>query len=42
MRFLVVLLILVLAGGAAVLATWDPPAPTAKVEKVIPNDKLPR
>lgn len=37
-----VLVILVLAGGAAFLATWDIPAPTAAVEKVIPDDRFPR
>lgn len=35
----------ILAGLVATvvfLATWDIPAPTARVEKVIPNDRLPR
>ena len=34
--------VLVLAAGAVFLATWPIPAPTAKVEKVIPNDRFPR
>lgn len=40
--FLLFLILLVLAGGAAFLVTWDIPAPTAPVEKVIPNDRFPR
>jgi hypothetical protein len=35
-------LLAVLAGLAAFLATWDIPAPTARIEKTIPNDRLPR
>ncbi|MCA3245293.1 MAG: hypothetical protein ING19_19075 [Azospirillum sp.] len=36
------LLVLAAAGFAAFLATWEIPAPTARIEKVIPNDRLPR
>lgn len=36
------LLILALAGGGVFLATWEIPAPTAKVEKVIPDERFPR
>jgi hypothetical protein len=36
------LLILALAGGGMFLATWEVPAPTAKVEKVIPDERFPR
>lgn len=36
------LLILALAGGGVFLATWKIPAPTAKVEKVIPDERFPR
>lgn len=41
-KFVVILLVvLVIAGGGlAFLATWDIPPPSAKVEKVIPNDRL--
>ncbi|MBI3503274.1 MAG: hypothetical protein HY059_00420 [Proteobacteria bacterium] len=35
-------LLVVGAGFAAFLATWDIPAPTARIEKTIPNDRLPR
>lgn len=31
-----------LAGVVAFLATWEIPPPTARIEKVIPNDRLPR
>lgn len=39
---LLILVLLVLVGGGVFLATFDLPAPTARVEKVIPNDRLPR
>jgi hypothetical protein len=41
-RFLVILVALVVVGGAAALAMWDIPAPSAKVEKVIPDDRFQR
>ncbi|MBL8836300.1 MAG: hypothetical protein JNL66_08650 [Alphaproteobacteria bacterium] len=35
--------LLVLAGiGVAILAIWEMPPPTSRVERVIPNDRLPR
>jgi hypothetical protein len=37
-KILIVLVLVILVGGAVFLATWDMPAPTATVEKVIPND----
>ncbi|MBI2236183.1 MAG: hypothetical protein HYU60_04390 [Magnetospirillum sp.] len=37
----IVVVIAVIAGGAAFLATWDIPAPSARIEKVIPDEKLP-
>lgn len=40
--FLLILILLTVAGGALFLLTWDIPAPTASVEKVIPNDRFPR
>lgn len=44
MRKLIVVLILafivVAVGGFVVLASWDIPAPTSTMEKVIPNDRL--
>ncbi|WP_185973791.1 hypothetical protein [Ferrovibrio terrae] len=33
-------LILLVGGGVAFLASWDIPAPRSKVEKVIPADRL--
>ena len=36
-----ILFLLVVAGGAAFLATWDIPAPTAQVERVLPDDRFP-
>ncbi|MBP7064058.1 hypothetical protein [Ferrovibrio sp.] len=33
-------LVLIVAGGGIFLATWNIPAPTARVEKTIPNDRL--
>lgn len=40
--FLVILLIVAIGGGLAFLATWEIPAPSQKVEKVLNNDKFPR
>ena len=41
-RILILLLLLLIAGGAAFLATWEIPAPTSPVERVIPDERLPR
>ncbi len=40
-KLLFIVLVLVLAGGAAFLATWDIPAPARDVEKVLDNDQFP-
>jgi len=32
----------VLIGGAAFLAGWDIPPPSAKVEKTLPDDRFPK
>lgn len=37
-----VLLLVVAVGGLAVLGTWDMPAPSKAVEKVIPDERFPR
>jgi hypothetical protein len=42
LKFLILIVVVVLAGGAVFLATWDIPAPTHPVEKVIPNDRFSR
>lgn len=34
--------LIIIAGGAVFLATWDIPPPSKPVEKVIPDAKLPR
>ncbi|MFA6019643.1 MAG: hypothetical protein WC722_05215 [Rhodospirillales bacterium] len=39
-RILFVLVLATIGGGVAFLATWDMPPPTAKVEKVIPNERF--
>jgi len=39
---LFVLLLLVVGGGFVVLGTWDLPAPTKAVEKVLPDERFPR
>jgi len=41
-RFVLIVLAVVVLGGAAFLARWDIPAPTAPVEKVIADDRFPR
>ena len=40
-RVLLVVLLVVVLGGAAFLVTWEIPAPTARIERVIPDDQLP-
>ena len=32
--------ILIIAGGGVMLASWQIPAPTKQLEKVIPNDRF--
>lgn len=41
-KFFLLLLLIVVVGGGVFLMTWDIPAPTAKVEKTIPNDSFPK
>lgn len=41
-KFLAALLVLAIGGLAVFLATWDIPAPSQKVEKVLSNDRFPR
>lgn len=36
------IVVVALVGGAIFFATWDIPPPSAKVEKVLPNDRFPR
>ena len=40
--FLIIVVLGGLVGGAAYLATWEIPAPTAKVEKVLSDERFPR
>ena len=37
-----VAVLVLLGGGAAFLATWEIPPPSAQVEKVIPDDRFSR
>ena len=39
---LIVLALIVVAGGSVFLATWEIPAPSNTVERVIPDDRFPR
>lgn len=39
-RLVLIVCVLAVAGGAVFLATWDMPAPTARVEKTIPADRF--
>jgi len=41
-RLLALALIVLVLGGVVFLATWDIPPPTATVETVIPDERLPR
>jgi hypothetical protein len=36
----ILLFVVVIVGAGIFLATWNIPAPSAPVEKVIPNDRL--
>jgi hypothetical protein len=42
MRILIGALFFSIAVGGIFLATWNIPAPTATIEKVIPNDRFQR
>jgi hypothetical protein len=39
---LIILIALLLLGGGAFLALWNPPAPSVPVEKVIPDARFPK
>ncbi len=39
--FVAVIAVIVIGGGAFLLL-WNPPAPTARVEKVLPDARFPR
>ncbi|MDX1539787.1 MAG: hypothetical protein R3349_00145 [Geminicoccaceae bacterium] len=41
-RVLIIVAVVVVLGGVTFLVTWDIPPPTAKVERVIPDEELPR
>ncbi len=44
MRISTIMMVLIMAGlvgGAVFLATWEIPAPSAPVEKVMPDDQFP-
>ena len=38
----VVVVVLAVLGGAAFLALWNPPVPSAPVEKVLPDARFPK
>ena len=40
--FVLLVLLVTIAGGGAFLATWEIPAPISNVEKVLPDDQFPR
>lgn len=39
-KFVVLAVLVLLVAGAVVLTTWDMPAPTTTIEKVIPNERF--
>ena len=41
-RVLLLVALVAVLGGTAFLLTWEIPAPTARIERVIPDDTLPR
>lgn len=40
LKILLLLVLVIGVGGFAFLATWDMPAPSQPVERVIPNDRF--
>jgi len=42
LRIVIVLAVLIVVGGIVLLATVDLQPPTQRIEKIIPNDRLPR
>jgi len=38
----IIVIVLVLLGGGASLALWNPPVPSAPVEKVLPDARFPK
>ncbi len=40
-RILVAVLLVLVLGSTVFLVTWDIPPPTARVERVLPNDQFP-
>ena len=41
-RLAVIVVLAIIAGAAMFLSTWDIPAPSERVEKVLPDDRFPR
>jgi hypothetical protein len=41
-RILLMLVLVVVLGGTMFLLTWEIPPPTSRIERVIPDDTLPR
>ncbi len=41
-RILILLAVVILLGGLIFVVTWDIPPPTQQIEKVIPDERLPR
>lgn len=41
-RVLLVLAVVLVLGGVTFLVTWEIPPPSAHIERVIPDDQLPR
>ncbi|EPY02803.1 hypothetical protein [Magnetospirillum fulvum] len=38
----IILLLAVIAGGVLIVSAWDPSPPTARIERVVPDDHFPR
>lgn len=41
-RVLLVLAVVLVLGGVTFLVTWEIPPPSARIERVIPDDQIPR
>ena len=39
---ILIFLVILIIGGVILLATWDIPAPSSMIEKIIPDERFPR
>ena len=42
LRILLILILVIVLGGVIFLMTWDIPAPVQAIERIVPDEQLPR